>query len=179
MSASGKSRRRKLHPARRRLASPLLVIGAALLAGCHKYIPVEEPAAGSTVRVTVPVTSAVQDRNATTGTSASVEGVVVQAAPTDSLVLAISRRASYGAFRDIVRHDTISISLNDALRLEERIYAKNRSVVLGVGLTAVAVGLAAAAFGVGGGQQGIVPPDGGGTTRPVPSIPLFSISTGR
>lgn len=153
------------------------VLGAALMAGCHNYLPVERPAIGSTVRVRVPVTSAIADRNTPEGASASIEGQVVSAG--DSIVLAVLRRMEYGAYREIVRHDTISIAMADAMTVEEREYSRDKSLTLGLAIAAMAAGFAAAAFGAGGSQQGETTNGDGPNSRPVTLFPLLRISLGR
>ena len=149
-------------------------LGAMLLSGCHNYIPIEAPTPGSTVRVSVPVTSAVADLNNPDAPQASIEGVVVDSG--DSITLAVTRRQEYGAFREAVRHDTITLDLAGVLMVEKREFSQDKSLLLGVGLLAGATGLALAAFGIAGGQQGGVPGDG----NPNQSIiPLLTFTIGR
>lgn len=153
------------------------VFGAAFLSGCHNYIPVERPEIGSTVRVRVPVTSAVADPNSLRESSASIEGEVV--ASGDSIALAVLRRMEYGAYREVVRQDTFRVAAADAIAIERREYSRNKSVALGVGIALAAAGLAATAFGIGGGQQGGGPNGGDPTQGPVIRIPLLGMAFGR
>ena len=162
----------------RRLArSAAFLVGTYFLAGCHSYHQVETPTPGTTVRVRVPVRSAVADRNVPVGTSASIEGEVVSSG--DTVVLAVRRRTEYGAFREIIRHDTISLVPEEVIAFEQREFSRDRSVVLGVGLALAATGLAATAFGIGGGQQGDVPGDGTATPGGISLIPLALLLFGR
>lgn len=118
---------------------------------------------GSTVRVHIPVRTALDNPNAPTRTQ-SVEGQLVEAG--DTLVLATQSRREYGAFREIVQFDTIRLGPDQRSSVELREFSTGRSVVLGVGLTGVVVFAAMAAFGLGGGQEGEgLPPD-----NPTPAI---------
>ena len=125
------------------------VVGAAALGGCHTYRPVTAPTPGSTVRVHVPVTSALS-RAAET---AAVEGVLVSMS--DTITLATQTRREFGAFRELIQVDTLRLATSQASFLEVREFSKPRSVLLGVVITGGAAYLALMGFGGGGGE----PPD--------------------
>ena len=133
------------------------VLGVLLLSGCHTYMPIERPAPGTTVRVRVPLTSAVERPNQSPET-VSVEGLLV--AFGDTLELEVTSRQEYGAFREVMRRDTLRIARNGITELEERVFSRNRSVGLGVALAGGATVLAAAALGLTGGDQGAGPDSG-------------------
>lgn len=117
---------------------------AVLMAACHTYTPVETPMPGTTVRVRIPVINAAANRNAAPQT-VSVEGVVVETG--DTLVLSTTNRQEYGAFREIVRADTVRLAADQVFSVERSDFSSKKSVVLGVVLTGGAALLAAAAFG--------------------------------
>ena len=79
------------------------------LSGCYIYRPVATPSPGAVARVEVPVQSAVADPNEPPET-ASVEGTVVEVG--DSIVLATKIRRDIGAYREVVRDDTLRIALD-------------------------------------------------------------------
>ena len=64
--------------------SILCVAAVLTLGGCHSYRAVDTPPPGATVRVRVPVTSALDDPN-TAPASVAIEGVVLEVG--DTLVL--------------------------------------------------------------------------------------------
>jgi hypothetical protein len=138
------------------------VPGAMLLAGCFSYLPVETAPPGATVRVRIPVTSAVADPNAPPRT-VSVEGTVLESG--DTLVLATETRREYGAFREIVQFDTVRLAPDQRSSVELQGFSKGKSIALGVGIAAGVTGLALVAFGgvFGGDPPG--PPDG-----PTPAV---------
>jgi hypothetical protein len=126
--------------------------GASFLGGCHTYRATGTPPVGSTVRVHVPVTSALSRAPET----ASVEGLLVSMG--DTLTLETQTRRELGAFRELVQVDTFRLATAQAALVEVREFSTSRSVILGV-VVAAGAGLAAAyAFGLGGGQT---PPDPG------------------
>lgn len=141
----------------------LLSVGVVWLAGCHTYMTVDEPTPGTTVRVSVPVSSALNARNSSPQTAA-VEGRLVSAG--DTLVLAVENRQSYGAYREVVLFDTLRLASTQASAVEVREFSTGRTIVLGTAIAAVATGAAAMAFGWGGSSEEN-PPEGGG---PVTSI---------
>lgn len=126
------------------------------MTACHTYTPVTTPAPGSTVRVEIPVRSAVDDPNAPTPTR-SVEGRVVSAG--DTLVLATQDRYEYGAYREIMRYDTLRLGPEQHTSVEVREFSNRRSVVLGVALTGIVVGAALFALGNTFGSEGEGLPD--------------------
>lgn len=129
----------------------LVVLGIALLSGCYSYHPVASAPVGSMVRVRVPVTSALNNPNRAPET-ASIEGLVV--AGGDTISLATETRREFGAYREIVQHDTIRLAATQASLVEVREFSSKKSVALGV-VIAGGAGLAAAvAFGLGGGRGG-------------------------
>jgi hypothetical protein len=141
----------------------LLATGVSLLAGCHTYRTVESPPVGSTVRVRVPVTSALSNPNSAPPT-ASIEGVLISMS--DTITLATQTRREFGAYREITQYDTLRFASSQANSLEIREFARNRSVVLGVAIAAGAGFGGALAFGLGGGSKN-QPPDGQG---PLPAV---------
>lgn len=152
---------------RRWLRRPAWAVFILVLSGwmsaCHSYTPVADPMPGTTVRVHIPVRTALDNPNAPTRTQ-SVEGQLVEAG--DTLVLATQSRREYGAFREIVQFDTIRLGPEQRAGVELREFSTGRSVALGVGLTGIVVFAAVAAFGLGGGQEGEgLPPD-----NPTPAI---------
>ena len=153
---------------RRFMRSPAGVLAVLISCGwmtaCHTYTPVETPAPGSTVRVHIPVRSALDRPNAPTRTQ-SVEGQVVEAG--DTIVLATRTRQEYGAFREIIQYDTLRLAPEQHVGVEVREFSRGRSVALGIGITAIVAGAALAALGgvFGSGGEGL--PDDGG---PAPSV---------
>jgi hypothetical protein len=124
-------------------------------AACHTYVPVANPQPGTTVRVRVPVTSALDNGNAAPST-ASIEGTVI--ASGDTLLLGTTQRQEYGAYREVTRSDTLRLTRDQVLSLEEAEFSVGRTAVLTVAIVGAAVGLAFASWG-GGGDDG--PIDGG------------------
>lgn len=149
------------------LCAAALVLGA-LTSACHTYTPVDTARPGTTVRVRVPVISAVANRNQEPRTE-SVEGVVL--ASGDTLVLATRRRQEYGAFREIIQHDTLRLAPDQRALVEERAFSTQKSIGLGVALTGLVVGVAVAAFGGDPGSDEGIPPD------PPPPPPFAVVST--
>ncbi|MEM7415452.1 MAG: hypothetical protein AAF389_08145 [Gemmatimonadota bacterium] len=133
-------------------------------AGCHSYTPVSTPMPGSTVRVRVPVASALADPNAPPQT-ASIEGQVVESG--DTLVLATRNRQEYGAFREIVQYDTVRLGPDQRYSVELSEFSTGKSVALGLAITGGAALLAATAFGGGGGDDSPIP---GGPPPPQPIV---------
>ena len=134
---------------------------------------VDTPLPGSTVRVRVPVTSALDDRNAAP-TTVAIEGEVLEAG--DTLVLARRTRQEFGAFREVIRMDTLRLARAQVTSVELKEFSSGRSVVLGLVLAAGGSGLALAAFGSGGGD-GEVPgaPDNPNTSIVVSGSVLSAI----
>lgn len=144
----------------------LFVTGSLVLAGCHTYRPVEVAPVGSAVRVHILVTSALVGPNAPTPTVA-VEGDLLSSG--DTLVLATRTRRQYGAFREIIRVDTVRVAPDQRAGLDLVEFSPGRSVALGVGLTLALAGIAGAAFG------GLT----GGNSEEPPSGPVNSVVVGR
>lgn len=130
--------------------SILCVTAVLVLGGCHTYQVVDTPPLGSTVRVRVPVTSALDDRN-TAPASAAIEGEVLQVG--DTLVLATRTRREFGAFREVILLDTLRLGRGQTSSIELKEFSGGRSVVLGIVLAGGATGLALAAFKGGGGDN--------------------------
>lgn len=146
-----------------------VLVAAAVMTGCHTYTPVTTPAPGTTVRVQIPVRSAMDDPNAPTPTR-SVEGLVVEGG--DTLVLATESRIEYGAYREITQYDTLRIGPDQRSSVEVREFSKGKSVVLGVAVTGIVVGAALLALGGTFGSGGEGPSDG----TPNPAIVGIPVS---
>ena len=142
--------------------SMLLVAAVLLLGGYYTYQVVDTPPLGSTVRVRVPVTSALDDRN-TAPPSVAVEGAVLQVG--DTLVLARRTRREFGAFREVILFDTLRLGRAQTSSIELKEFSSGKSVMLGIVIAAGITGLALAGF-KGGGGDGETP----GVDPPSPSI---------
>lgn len=137
----------------------LLVAAVLLLSGCYTYQVVDTPPLGSTVRVRVPVTSALDDRN-TAPPSVAVEGAVLQVG--DTLVLARRTRREFGAFREVILFDTLRLVRAQTSSIELKEFSSGKSVMLGIVIAAGVTGLALAGFRGGGGDgetPGVDPPN--------------------
>jgi hypothetical protein len=146
----------------------LTVMAIGLLTACHTYRAVDEPLPGTTVRVHVPVESPLASRNAPPA-SVSVEGLVVKGG--DTLVLAVTTRREFGAFRELMQHDTVYLGPEQRTGVEVREFSAARSIVLGSVIAAGVAGLAATAFGLGGGGS----PGDPGDPPPAPSVVVGSV----
>ena len=142
-------------------------------AGCHSYTPVSTPAPGTTVRVHIPVVSALQDPNAPPQTE-TIEGQVVEAG--DTLVLALRTRQEYGAFREIIQYDTVRLGPDQRSGVELSEFSTGRSVALGLAIAGGATVLAVTAFGLSG--EGGGPIDGGPPPPPSFTGPSVTVSNG-
>lgn len=141
----------------RRLVRPFAVTALAAFAGaCYSYVPVERPAPGTTVRIRVPVTSAVQNPNRPPE-SFDVEGVVLTAG--DSLVMVSETRRELSTFRVVSDVDTVRVARANLLSVEEQVFSKPRTFALTALVTGAAVGVVLLALDAAGGGEG---PDGGG-----------------
>lgn len=145
----------------RRMQVVALGLGAFLLAGCYRYIPVETPAPGTVARVRVPVQSAVADPNAPPET-VSVEGAVL--ASGDTLVLAARLTREISPFQQYVRFDTFRVASAELASVERKEFSMGRSVGLGVAVAGGAALMAVAALGIQGGDDGQGQGDGDGTS---------------
>jgi len=148
-----------------RLATVLVV--SSILAGCYTYAPVQSPMVGSTVRVHVPVQSAVADRNAAPRTE-TVEGVVLGAG--DTLALATETRREIGAYRELIQFDTLRLGMDQTSLVEAREFSTARSIGLGAAIAVVAGVAAVVAFNSSR-NGGEVPDPGPG--EPAPAV-VFS-----
>ena len=156
--------RRDGHPGARRARRVVLLVGLLVASGCYSYTPVSNPAVGTTVRVRVPVTSAVDDRNAAQN-SVLIEGDVVESR--DTLVLTTTNRQEYGAYREITLVDTIRLAPDQFVSLEQGEFSTGRTAVLTIAIVAGATALALGAFG---GESG-----GSGGGEPPPPTPQGAV----
>ena len=148
------------------------VIGAAAMSGgCYSYVPVEHPSPGTTVRIEVPVRSAVSGGRRTQETM-SMEGMLLSAG--DSLVLEMSSLRELGAFREIRSVDTLRVARSDLSGVSTRNFSKPKTIGLTVFIAGATTVLAVAALGLGGGSGGGDSPNGGTNTSSIRVIPIFS-----
>lgn len=129
----------------------LPVLSILWLGGCYTYRPIDTAAPGTTVRVQVPVTSAVASPNAAPR-SESVEGHVVS--NDDEIVLSVRTRRMIGAVREVMVEDTLRLRPEQISSLEVREFSSGRSIVLGVVIAGGVAAVAAAGLGLGGGDEG-------------------------
>jgi hypothetical protein len=137
----------------------LLLLGVLALGACSTYTPVRTPAVGTTVRVRVPLKSALDDPNAARET-VSVEGRVLRMA-NDTITLATETRRELGAYRELVQFDTLRLSTGSLSSIELKEFSKQRSIALGAAITGTVTVLAIAALGIKGGKAGNGPPGDG------------------
>ena len=147
----------------------MLIASTLLFMGCHTYMPVQQPTPGTTVRVKVPLTSAVQGPNQAPET-VSIEGTLIEFG--DTVEVEVRDRQVYGAFREVTRLDTLRIAASGITGLDERSFSTGRSVVLGLAIGGAAAAFALTALGFEGGGSNPTPgPDG-----PQPSLLLSPIA---
>lgn len=150
----------------------LLALTPGLLAGCYSYSPITEPAPGSTVRVSVPVRSAVTRPNEEPGT-VTVEGLLVSAG--DTLLVETRSSREYGAYREVMQLDTLRVAAADVTLIEERLRSQSKTLAFTAIVTVGTVGLALAAINAATGSQGGGKPgDGSGTAGQLRLDPVFS-----
>lgn len=145
-------------------------VGAVVMSGCYTYVPVENPAPRTSVRVTVPVNRSVTGANLAPQ-SYTLEGTVVSL--TDSLTLETQTTATMGQFRQVSRVDTVKVARQNLLAIDERVYSQSRTIGLGAvivaGTAALVAGIYSATVGFGGdGGDG-----GGSTTNQISVEPVF------
>ena len=146
----------------------MLIASTLLFMGCHTYMPVQQPTPGTTVRVKVPLTSAVQGPNQAPET-VSIEGTLIEFG--DTVEVEVTNRQEYGAFREVTRLDTLRIAASGITGLDERIFSTSRSIILGLAIGGAATAFALTALGFEGGGSNPTPgPDG-----PQPSFFLSPI----
>lgn len=136
----------------RRTLRPLALASlGAFLAGCYNYVPVERPSPGTTVRIEVPLRSAVSDPNAAPETL-EVEGTLLSAG--DSLVLVTETRREMGTFRVLTQTDTFRVARSGILGVREQVFSKPKTFGLTALVLAGATGIALAALESAVGQSG-------------------------
>lgn len=145
---------------------------AILSSACYSYAPVERPAPGSTVRIHVPVRSAVAGRNVQEE-SVSFEGTVLSFG--DSLYLQTTSRREYGAFREVFEFDTLHVDPRNLMGMEERYLSKPKTYGFVALVTAGAAGLVVAAVNAAGGSGGDGNGNGGGPVAAVIVKPIVSL----
>jgi hypothetical protein len=159
----------------------LVIAGAAAMAGCYSYVPVERPAPGSVVRIQVPMRQAVIRPNQRPEL-VSLEGTVLSGAGSsgaDSLVLEISSTGQQGPFRELTQVDTVRLASDDLAAVDLRLFSKPRTL----GLTGVIVGgvvaLALSALNQEGGSTGSeLPGNGTSTSTSIVVTPIFRHALG-
>jgi hypothetical protein len=149
----------------------LLALGSITLTGCYTYRATQAPAPGSMIRVSVPLSSALDGGNASPRYEA-VEGRLLSTG--DTLALAVETRRMLGAHRELTQIDTLRVAAARASAVEIREFSTGRSIALGTAVAAVATGAAAVAFGWGGGSSGDRTDGGGPVTSIVASQSLIS-----
>ncbi len=130
-----------------------LAVGLTV-SGCYSYRIVDDAPVGSVARLRVPVQSAIVNPSSPSGTVA-VEGKVISVG--DTIEFEASTRHTLGLFQDVVQYDTLRVARDGVASIEVREFSTTKSVLLGAGILAGTVALAAAAAGVGGGDAGDAP----------------------
>lgn len=156
---------------RRFLRTVVFGLGASALSGCYVYLPVENPAPMTPVRITVPVSNALQNPNRAPETY-TVDGTVVTSG--DTLVLETSTRTETGAYREVVRMDTLRVATRSLQSVEEKVFSKEKTIGLSVLVTVGVAGLVTGILSVTTGSQGGGPGDGGSTTGQIRMDPIFN-----
>jgi hypothetical protein len=151
---------------RPRGAAPIAAAALVLLSvsACYTYVPVQNPEPGTRVRVSVPVQSALDNGNAAPQTAA-IEGDVV--ASGDTLLLAVTNRQEYGAYREVVLYDTLHLAQDQLVALEQPEFSMGRTVLLSTVITVGATVAAILAFNKDTGNDGPIDP---GPPPPAPAV---------
>ena len=147
-------------------APAVALVSVLVLSGCYSYVPIQTATPGTSVRVHVPVTSAVDDRSRAPET-VSLEGEVISAG--DTLVLVSERKRELSTGRVLSSVDTVRVARGGLAGLDQRVYSKAKTYGLTALIVAGAAGLTAAAISAAGGQGG---DDGPGVPPPVGGIRL-------
>ena len=158
-------------PSRALVAAALAILTPAL-SGCYVYVPVEEPAPGSTIRIHVPVPSAADNPNRAQET-VSFEGTVL--ASGDTLLLETKVRRQFGAFREIIELDTLRIAPSQLAGMEQRLRSKPKTYAFSGVLALGVAALVAGAIEVAGGQAGDEGPGENGTTTGAVVMNVLSV----
>ena len=153
----------------RRALRTLVVLGLAALGACYNYVPVTSPTPGTTVRVHVPVHSAVVG-NHDAPPSVSVEGTLLTAG--DTLVVETESTREAGTFREMTLLDTLRVAQGDVAGVDVRQFSKGRTAVFTAALVGAAAGVAAVISGLNSGTQGSSPSGGKPTGAVILSVPL-------
>ena len=137
------------------------VLGAALASGCYTYVPVQNPAPRTEVRLRLPVTGPAQGSRFVTRT-VDIDGRVL--AFGDTLILETTRRVQLSPLRELVGQDTLRVGADQIVSVEERVFSRAKTLALTalvVGALAAAVGgIVSASSGSGGGGPNSGPPPG-------------------
>ena len=155
--------------ARRSLgAATVLALGG--LAGCYNYVPVTSPTPGTTVRVHVPVHSAIPGQ-ADIPSSVSVEGRLLRAGDTLEVETESTREA--GTFRQLMLLDTLRIARSDAQEVDLKQFSNGRTAVFTAAILGAAVGVGLAVANIKSGSQGSGPGTGKPTGAVIFRLPIF------
>lgn len=138
----------RLRPTLRPLALASL---GAFLAGCYNFVPVERPSPGTTVRIEVPLRSAVSDPNRAPETL-EVEGTLLSAG--DSIVMVTETRRELGTFRVLMETDTLRVARSGILGVEEQVFSRRKTFGLTALVLAGATGVVLAALEAAVGERG-------------------------
>ena len=149
-------------------ARPLVaVLGVFLLSGCHTYTPVDTAPLGSMVRIRVPLTSALT--NGGFSETAAISGLLIESG--DTLGLAVETRRDLGAYRELIRQDTVRLAADNTVSLELQEFSSGRTIALGVAIAGIVGTAAWVALDLAGGQAGDDPGPPGGPVTAVVSVP--------
>lgn len=154
------------------------VLGMAVLAGCYTYVPVEQPAPGTDVRVKMPVTSSVGSSSREPEMMA-FDGTLVSLG--DTLRLQVRTREALGGHREFTTTDTLRVLRSQFEDLEERVLSTTRTAAFTAAVIGGGALLVMAVNGLAGREgddkpgdvdnpQGAEVPD-----RPVSGWKLFNI----
>ena len=143
----------------------VVALGAlTILSGCYSYRAVETAPVGAAVRVDLPIDRPV---NAPGGPeSVMIEGLLVESG--DTVIMVVESRREYGAYREVVQVDTLSVAADRIATMEIKEFSRGRSLALGLTVASAVTLGAAVAFGLGGGRSG----DPGDGTPPLPDASL-------
>jgi len=149
-------------------ASLATAVALTALAGCHSYVPVQDPSPGMSVRAHVPLRAAVEGGNRAPE-SMTIDGKVLAAA--DTLVLETASRRELATGRILSAVDTVRIARTGLVGLDQQVFSKPKTLGLTALVVVGATGLVLAAIEAAGGQEGDDGPGDPGTQGAV-RVPL-------